>query len=70
MLRNELNMMLEGVNGKVLEVVVVPDFQQLIDYETEKKELEDLHLLVSTYGNPGIFTRCCFGLFWTNGDLR
>jgi len=38
--------------------------------ETEKKELEDLHLLVNTHGTPGCFTRCCFGLLWTNGDLR
>jgi hypothetical protein len=27
MLRNELNMMLQQVNGKVLDVVVIPDFQ-------------------------------------------
>lgn len=70
MLRNELNMMLQQVNGKVLDVVVIPDFQQLFDMETEKKELEDLHLLVNTHGTPGCFTRCCFGLLWTNGDLR
>lgn len=38
--------------------------------ETEKKELEDIHLLVNTHGTPGCFTRCCFGLLWTNGDLR
>lgn len=38
--------------------------------ETEKKELEDLNLLVNTHGTPGCFTRCCFGLLWTNGDLR
>jgi hypothetical protein len=38
--------------------------------ETEKKELEDLHLLVNTHGTPSCFTRCCFGVLWTNGDLR
>jgi hypothetical protein len=27
MLRNELNLMLEPINGKVLDVVVIPDFQ-------------------------------------------
>jgi hypothetical protein len=70
MLKNEMNIMLEGINGRVLDVVVIPDFQKLIDLETEKKELEDLHHLVSAHGKPGCCMRCCFGIFWTNGNVR
>ena len=70
LLRNELNVMLQPTQGRVLDVVVVPDFQRLFDLETEKKELEDLHHLVSAHGTPGCCTRCCFGLFWTYGDMR
>lgn len=65
-----MNQMLQPVEGKVLDVVVIPDFQQLFDFETEKKELEDLHMLVSTHGEPGCVTRCCFGLCYTYGDVR
>ena len=46
MLRCELNMLMEQINGKVLDVVVIPDFQRLFDLETEKKELEELNNLV------------------------
>jgi hypothetical protein len=70
LLRNELNMMLESVHGKVLDVLVTPDFQTMFDLETEKKELEDLHHMVNAHGTPGCCTRCCFGVFWTNGNLR
>jgi hypothetical protein len=70
LLRNELNLMLEPVKGKVLDVLVVPDYQRLFDLETEKKELEDLHHLLSAHGAPGCFTRMCFGLLWTYGDMR
>jgi len=70
MLRNEMNMMLEPIKGKVLDVVVIPNFQKLFDLETEKKELEDLHHLVNAHGTPGCCTRCCFGVLWTYGDMR
>lgn len=53
-----------------MDVVVIPDFQQLFDLETEKKELEDLNMMVRANGAPSCFMRCCFGLLWTNGDLR
>jgi hypothetical protein len=70
LLKNELNIMLEPVKGQVLDVVVIPDYQVLFDLETEKKELEDLNLMVRAHGTPGCFMRCCFGVLWTNGDLR
>ncbi len=70
MLRNEINMMLEPVQGAVLDVVVIPDFQKLIDLETERKELEDLHNMVNANGTPTCFMRCCFGILWTYGDIR
>jgi hypothetical protein len=50
MLKNELNLILRENGGKVLDVVVIPDFQSLFDLEVEKKELEDLHMLVSAHG--------------------
>ncbi len=50
MLRNELDLILREKGGKVLDVVVIPDFQGLFDLEIEKKELEDLHILVSAHG--------------------
>lgn len=62
--------MLEPVKGQVLDVVVIPDFQVLFDLETEKKELEDMNMMVRANGTPGCFVRCCFGILWTNGDLR
>lgn len=59
MLRNELNLILKPVNGRVLDVVVIPDFQNLFDLEIEKKDLEDLNVLVNAHGPPKAMTRCC-----------
>lgn len=46
MLRNELDTLLKPVNGKVLDVVVIPDFQKLFELESEKRDLEDLHTMI------------------------
>lgn len=74
MLRNELDTMLQPVNGRVLDIIVIPDFQRLFDLETEKKELEELKNMVSArgegYGCTGLVNRCCFGLFWTNCNMN
>ena len=52
LLRNEMDALLEPIKGRVLDVIVTPDFSRLFDLETEKKELEDLHHLVSAHGTP------------------
>lgn len=46
MLKNELNLMMQPVGGKVLDVVVVPDYQKLFDLEVEKKDLQDLNYMI------------------------
>lgn len=50
MLRNELNKVLEPSNGRVLDIIVIPEFQKLFELETEKRDLEDLHKLSITHG--------------------
>ncbi len=57
--------MLKQVNGKVLDVVVIPDFQRLFDLETEKKDLEVLHHLIAAHDEPGCMRQCCFKAMWT-----
>jgi hypothetical protein len=29
-----------------------------------------MNMMVRANGTPGCFVRCCFGILWTNGDLR
>ena len=65
MLRGELNLMLEPVRGRVLDVVVIPDFQRLFDLEIEKKDLEDLHHLMAAQGEQGCLRQSCFRALWT-----
>lgn len=68
MLKNELNMMLKSINGRVLDVVVIPDFQNLFDLEVEKKDLEELHVLTNANGAPKACTRCCIRALWTRSS--
>ena len=65
MLKNELNIMLNPIGGRVLDVIVVPDFQRLFDLEIEKKDLDDLHILVQAHGSPGCFRQSIFRCLWT-----
>lgn len=65
MLKNELNLMLKPINGKVLDVVVIPDFQHLFNYEIEKKDLEDLNQLIAAHGSPGCCRQAIFQCLWT-----
>ena len=58
-------MMLKPVRGKVLDVVVIPDYQQLFDLEVEKKDLEDLNILVHAQGPPKACAKCCIRALWT-----
>lgn len=64
MLKNELNLILRENGGKVLDVVVIPDFQSLFDLEVEKKELEDLHMLVGAHGQISSCTKCFYKALW------
>ncbi|CDW80986.1 transmembrane protein 63c [Stylonychia lemnae] len=68
MLKNELNLMLEPIQGKVLDVVVIPDFQRLFDLEIEKKDLDDLHHLVAAHGSPGCGRQAIFKCLWTQSS--
>jgi len=63
MLRNELDTLLKPVNGKVLEVVVIPDFKKLFELENEKKDLEDLHTMIESQ-EQGLLTRAMMKLFY------
>jgi hypothetical protein len=66
MLRNELDTLLKPVNGKVLDVVVTPDFQDLFALESEKKDLDDLHTMVEAQ-DQGFFTKCCLKMVYRSG---
>jgi hypothetical protein len=70
MLRNELNTVLAKSGGSVQDLIVVPDFQGLFELESEKKDLEDLHHLIMTHGDPSMGVRCCLGVVWTHGNFR
>ena len=60
MLKLEINRILDEVDGRVLDVVVIPDYQHLFEMEMEKKNLEDLHILSNTQGKPHKCTQCLF----------
>lgn len=70
MLRNELNAVLAPTGGSVQDLIVVPDFQRLFELESEKRDLEDLHHLITTHGDPSMGVRCCLAVLWTHGNFR
>jgi len=63
MLRNEIEVMLKPIGGKVLDVVVIPDFQSLFDLETARKDLDDLHTLIEAQ-KPHKLTSCLVSTYY------
>lgn len=58
-LRSQLNTILNKTDGRVVDILVIPDFVKLFKWEQQKSELEDLRKLVLA-DHGGFQCNTCF----------